>query len=96
MCKQRDCLGYTGKVDSPLYQRTEEMLMVKARSAANSRIANFLVSMQKFLDSVEEALDETCTDQFADHGDPYMTLDNIDGLVKSFQGYLKEFRKETK
>lgn len=90
MCKFRDCLGYTGKVE------VEVEANVIARSAANKRIASFLISQQKFLDEIEEAIDKTCTDEFLDHGgDPYMVLDDIGGLVKSFQGYLKEFRKET-
>ena len=88
MCKYRDCLGYTGFATP--------WAISGARSAANERIANFLISQQKFLDEIEEAIDKTCTDEFLDHGgDPYMVLDDIDGLVKSFKGYLKEFRKET-
>jgi hypothetical protein len=86
MCKYRDCLGYTGQVEANII----------ARSVANERIAAFLISQEKFLDEIEERLDETCTDEFMDHGEPYMVLDDIAGLVKSFKSYLKKFREEGK
>jgi hypothetical protein len=88
MCKQRDCLGYTGKVDSPPDTVTELM------SGAFSRLDSFRTSMQKFMDEVGKILDETKTDEFADYGDPIHSIEDIENLFESYKGYLKkEFEK---